>query len=71
MLNDAGADLALVKVKGIINTQLFPPICLPSKGKSGSDRDQHSMDPKTNIIYSRPDLCCAECEWSGRWLGTK
>jgi hypothetical protein len=32
ILNKAGADLALVKVKGEINTQAFPPICLPEKG---------------------------------------
>ena len=34
ILNKEGADLALVKVKGEINTQIFPPICLPQTGDS-------------------------------------
>jgi len=32
ILHEDGADLALVKVKGEINTQIFPPICLPETG---------------------------------------
>jgi len=32
ILHREGADLALVKVKGEINTQIFPPICLPETG---------------------------------------
>ena len=34
IINTAGADLALIKVKVDINTQRFSPICLPETGEA-------------------------------------
>ena len=33
IINEAGADLALIKVEGRIDIGRFSPICLPQKGQ--------------------------------------
>ena len=33
IINEAGADLALVKIEGNIDIVRFTPICLPQKGQ--------------------------------------
>ena len=58
ILNTEGADLALVKVKGKINTQIFSPICLPGKGDemqskkgviAGWGRNDKGTEPGINL----------------------
>ena len=58
ILNTEGADLALVKVEGEINTQIFTPICLPGKGDerqssegviAGWGRNSDNTDPGQNL----------------------
>jgi len=71
ILNTEGADLALVKVKGKINTQIFSPICLPGKGDerqskkgviAGWGRNDDGTEPGINLkelTVSIPTECTA------------
>ena len=57
ILNQEGADLALVEVKEAINTQIFTPICLPKKSDDlqssgevvGYGRNSENTAPGNNL----------------------
>ena len=36
MISNSGYDLALIKVDGVIDTNIYNPVCLPDTGKDKS-----------------------------------